>query len=79
MLSHQNPRVIVDLRTARAANLILKKSIAAEKLEEAKADQEKKRETGLGFSVLSIGASTGNHTGKETGKETGGNLAVQFL
>ena len=79
MLSHQNPRVIVDLRAARAANLILKKTLAAEKLEEAKADQDKERSTGLGFSVLSIGASSRNHTGEEVGENHGGNVAVQFL
>ena len=73
-LSHQNPRAIVDLRTARAANLAQKKRIAQEKK-----DTVEEKPTGLGFSVLSIGSPVEGHTGADAAGGGGENLAVQYL
>ena len=80
-LSHQNPRAIVDLRTARAANLAQKRRLAQEKKEPAE-----EKPTGIGFSVLSIGSPFGGHTGADNPEgaapgegRAAENLAVQYL
>ncbi len=89
-LSLANPRLVVDIRTARTANLALKKKIAAEKY--AKNAEEKANTgstpTGLGFSVLRIGSALGGHTAPDASNRqpspggagaAGQTSAVEFL
>ena len=75
-VSLANPRVIVDLATAKAANTEMRRKFA---LERAK-DPEKKETHGLGFSVLGIGAATPTpHTREEAAAPGAANPTAEFL
>lgn len=55
-LSRAHPRVIVELGAAKAANIEMKRNIAAERAK--KAAEDPTADTGIGFSVLRIGSGT---------------------
>ena len=78
-LSLENPRSIVDLRTARSANIALKKKLAAEKKEDQDGP-ETDGKMGLGFSVLRLGSLPTGHTSTDTtASDAAEKLAVEFL
>ena len=76
-VSLANPRVIVDLATAKAANTEMRRKFA---LERAKDPEEKNETHGLGFSVLGIGAATPTpHTQEEAAAPGAANPTAEFF